>query len=295
MNLLLLASKTSTHLNYLTYINKAHTLYTLDDEDELLPAEIDALITRPWTRVQQELLEQYPNLTHIFVTWVGTNHIDKQYCLEHQIQIINRPWSNTRAVADMAVWWIINHARMWTQAVQDIQTWTVSHREIYTWRSLCELSYGFVGCGMITLEIWKSLSWFDVKEWVYYDPYVDGDQDGLKPASLTQVASCDCLIVAAPHTPDTHEMINVSLLVHLPQHAIVINIARGGLVNENECLTYFSSHPDRYYYTDVRQWEPALTDYIQQLSSLPNVIITPHIAYNTHEAQVKSHWFEELI
>lgn len=294
MNILLLASKNSRHVDYLNYISSQHTLYTLDDEDELYPDEINALIVRPGTHLQQEIMEQYPNIEIIFVTGVWTNHIDKEYCMRHSIQIINRPGSNARAVADLAVRWILTHARNTLWATADTLAWTIKPRDVYCGRSLCELSYGFIGCGMISLTIWETLQWFGVKQWMYYDPYVSWNQSWISQSTLDDVSWSDCLIIWAPHTPQTHEMVNASVLKNLPHHAIVINIARGEVVNEDDLLDFLVSRPDCTYYTDVWQWDPTISELLKKLSVLPNFIATPHIAAQTHEAQKKMHYFEML-
>lgn len=294
MNLLLLASKNSNHINYLKYLNTSHTLYTLDDEAEVFPDQINALIARPWTHIQQEILEQYSNLQYLFVTWAGTNHIDKEYCVAHSIQIINRPWSNARGVADLAVRGILSHCRDAYIAYQDTKQWTLKPRQEYCGRSLCELNYWFVWCGMISLTIWETLQWFGVTHWHYHDPYLSGEQAGILPSTLSEVSTSDCLIIWAPHTPQTHEMINQSVFKTLPDHAIVINVARGGLVHEVDLLQFLTSRPDCKYYTDVRQWEPEMTEILRQLIALPNYIVTPHIAAETHESQTKMHYFEQL-
>jgi D-3-phosphoglycerate dehydrogenase len=239
-------------------------------------------------------MEQYPNLSYLFITWVWTNHIDKEYCIAHGIQIINRPWSNARAVADLAVRWILSHSRDAILAYQDMTQSNRKPRQEYCGRSLYELSYGFVWCGMISLTIWETLQWFGVKEWKYFDPYVSWDQLWISESTLNDISSSDCLIIWAPHTPQTHEMINQSVFKNLPDHAIVINVARGGLVHEDDLLQFLTSCPDCKYYTDVRQWEPKMTKILQQLIALPNYIVTPHIAAETHESQTKMHYFEQL-
>lgn len=294
MNLLLLASKNSSHLKYLGYIWEEHILYTLDDEDELYPDEIQWLVVRPWTHLQQEVLEQYPNIDTIFVTWVGTNHIDKQYCQSHNIQIINRPWSNARAVADLAIWGMLTHCRNTQWAADDTVTWVLQPRSTYRGRSLCELSYGFVWCGMISLTIRETLQWFWVTQWTYSDPYLSWDQYWIQESSLELVAASDCLVIWAPHTAQTHEMIDLKVLQHLPPHAIVINIARWGLINESDLIEFLKTRTDCRYYADVWQWDPTITENLQKLTSLPNCILTPHIAAETHEAQTTMHYFEQL-
>lgn len=294
MNLLLLAWKNSRHVEYLDYISDDHTLYTLDDESEIFPNEIDALIARPGTHIQQEILEQYINLTHIFVTWVGTNHIDKEYCAQKQIQIVNRPGSNSRGVADLAIWGILSLLRKGSQAHHALTQWVTQARQDYCTRSICELKFGFVWFGRITRTIRKTLQGFEATQWVYYDPFISGDQDTVIQWALSEVSQADCVIVWAPHTPDTHEMVNQDVFKHLPLDAIVINVARGGLVHESDLLTFLTERPDCSYYTDVRQWEPEITEMMKSLLQLPNYLVTPHIAAETHESQRKMHEFELL-
>lgn len=294
MKLLLLAWKDSHHVTYLDYISDQHTLYTLDDESEIFPNEIDALIARPGTHIQQEILEQYPKLTHIFVTWVGTNHIDKEYCGSHGIQIINRPGSNARGVADLAVWWILSHLRKWYQAHRALTQWIIEPRQKYCTRSLCELNYGFIWFGRISRTVRSTLQGFEATQASYYDPFISWKQDWVTQSTIESIAKTDCIIVWAPHTPDTHEMVNSSIFQHLSQNALVINVARGGLVNETDLLTFLEKRPDCGYYTDVRQWEPAITETMEKLLKLPNYLATPHTAAETHESQSKMHYFEIL-
>jgi D-3-phosphoglycerate dehydrogenase len=294
MKLLLLAWKNSNHIDYLKYISDEHILYTLDDESEIFPNEIEALIARPGTHIQQEVLEQYQNITHIFVTWAGTNHIDKEYCGNHGIQIINRPGSNARGVSDLAVWWILSHLRKWFQAHHALTQWIIESRQKYCTRSLCELHYGFIWFGRISRTVRVTLQGFDATQASYYDPFLSGSQSGVQPGTLEEIAKTDCIIVWAPHTPDTHEMVNASVFEHLPKNAIIINVARGGLVNETDLLAFLEKRPDCSYYTDVRQWEPTITEIMKKLLMLPNYLATPHTAAETHESQSKMHYFEVL-
>jgi phosphoglycerate dehydrogenase-like enzyme len=138
---------------------------------------------------------------------------------------------------------------------------------------------GLIGMGMIGSLVAERLKSLDVEVWAY-DPYLSEESRaglGLRMASLEELfASCEVVSLHAPDLDSTRGMITGALLRRMPLNGTFINTARGATVVEAELIEVLQQRPDLFALLDVTFPEPPLPD--SPLYTLPNVVLTPHIA-----------------
>jgi phosphoglycerate dehydrogenase-like enzyme len=111
-----------------------------------------------------------------------------------------------------------------------------------------------------------------------YDPHLTKDEAqklGVETASLQEVCACEVLSIHAPNLPETRHMINAEMLAQLPDHAVLINTARGAILDETALLAEMHKRP-LYVLLDVTDPEPAPPD--SPLRKQENIILTGHVA-----------------
>jgi D-3-phosphoglycerate dehydrogenase / 2-oxoglutarate reductase len=140
-----------------------------------------------------------------------------------------------------------------------------------------ETVVGFLGFGRIAQEVARRLSPFGFR-FVAHDPYFKGDWPGLTLVSLPDLlAQADALTLHAPATPDTIGIINAGTLAQMKPTAILINSARGDLIDEGALAQALVAGTIGAAALDVFQIEPLPAD--NPLRSAPNVVLTPHAAW----------------
>lgn len=140
------------------------------------------------------------------------------------------------------------------------------------------ITVGVVGCGFAGSHLVKLLNMFEVNTLVY-DPFKSEEEIksmGAQKAELDEIMSKSSVVALhAPELPSTRHMINKDNLKLLPNNAIIVNTARGSLINEDDLIAELKKRPIRAA-LDVTDPEPPLPE--SELRTLPNVILTPHIA-----------------
>jgi len=138
---------------------------------------------------------------------------------------------------------------------------------------------GLVSLGMIGRKTCELLQCLDT-EILAYDPFVseeDAEKLGVTLCSLEELfAQCDVVSLHTPWLKETENMIGRELLASMKENAALINTARGAVVNEPEMISVLQERPDLYAVLDVTYPEPPAPD--SPLYTLPNVVLTPHIA-----------------
>jgi phosphoglycerate dehydrogenase-like enzyme len=222
----------------------------------LIP-EFDALIVRSATQVTAEVLRAARRLQVVGRAGVGVNNIDVETATQRGIVVVNVPDGNTIAATEQTFALLLAVARRLPDAVQSLREgrW---EREAFVGTELRGKTMGIVGLGRIGQEVVRSLPLDDV------------------------LRAADVLTVHTPLTPETRGMIGARELALLPPGAIVLNCARGGIVDERALYEALTSGHLGGAGLDVFEREPA-TD--NPLVRLPNVVATPHLGASTREAQ----------
>jgi len=164
-------------------------------------------------------------------------------------------------------------------------------------RELYELNVGVISAGFVGRHFIKLMGNFGVNI-MLYDPFVTAEQAeamGAKKVELEELfRESDILSVHAPSIPATYHMINADTLKLMKQDAILINTSRGSLIDEKALYEHMAAGNLRYACLDVFDPEPPLAD--NPLRTLPNVIMTPHLAglANNGRLRIGAHVVEEI-
>lgn len=256
--------------------------------DELLAriSEYDAIIGRSATRISSELLEKGTRLKVVGRAGVGVDNIALDTATALGVAVINAPAGNTIAVAELFFGSVISLLRHIPRADTSMHAgrWD---RSALLGSELKGRTLGIVGLGRIGGEIAVRARAFGMNV-IAYDPYIARTRfDALR---VQELKSLDELLTAANiltlHTPLTDEttgMIGKRELARLPRQAIVVNMARGGIVDERDLLEALASDHLLGAVIDAYEKEPLATDH--PLRNLPQVLLTPHIGASTMEAQ----------
>ena len=249
---------------------------------EIAP-DISGLVIRSATTVDQELINHCSQLKYIIRAGEGTDNIDKKYCTDRGIKVSNTPGANSNSAAEHAIALMMSVLRKTPWANQSMieSRWDKS---LYTGNELWKKTIGFVGFGRIGKIVAKRLSGFEPNI-IFYDPFIENDlEPGYRKKSLEEVfTESDIITIHTPLTDETKNLVDEKLLGLMHPGAILINAARGGIVNEEHLFTLLTDKKIRGAGLDVFAKEPLEEN--SPLRSLSNVVMTPHLGASTEEAQ----------
>jgi D-3-phosphoglycerate dehydrogenase len=254
-------------------------------------ADADAVLIRSATKVDAEALSHAPKLKVVARAGVGLDNVDIKAATTAGVMVVNAPTSNIVSAAELTVGHILSLARRIPAAHGSLSAgeWK---RSAYTGTELFEKTVGIVGLGRIGALVAARLAAFDMRV-VAYDPYVTSaraQQLGVQLLSLDElVAEADFLTIHMPKTPETTGMIGAEQFAAMKPTAYVVNVARGGLIDEAALHEALVSGEIAGAGLDVFTSEPpAEGGSARALLSLPNVVVTPHLGASTDEAQEKA-------
>ncbi len=263
------------------------TLWRETERLQQLMAEAEALIVRNQTQVTAQLLEQAPRLRVIGRLGVGLDNIDLTAARQRGIVVTAGRNANAIAVAEYVMAAMLHDARNMAAADASARTgaWDRQH---FGGFELWGRTLGLIGVGEIGRRVAKRAQAFGMQT-IGYDPLVGpydfapGEQD-IALLSLDEVlARADVISLHVPLIPATRHLINAERLHLMRPSAILINSARGGIIDEVALLDALTSGRLRRAVLDVREVEPPPAD--DPLRTCPAVILTPHVAGLTTEAQ----------
>jgi len=256
------------------------------DREKLLAAvpDADALLVRSATTVDAEVLNAGTKLKIVARAGVGLDNVDVDAATARGILVVNAPTSNIHSAAEHAVALLLSAARQIPAADASLRehTWK---RSSFSGTEIFGKTVGVVGLGRIGQLVAQRLASFGAHI-VAYDPYVSqarAAQLGIELLSLDELLSrSDFISVHLPKTPETAGLIGKEALAKTKPGVIIVNAARGGLVDEAALAEAITSGHVRGAGIDVFATEPC-TD--SPLFELPQVVVTPHLGASTGEAQ----------
>ncbi|WP_280475260.1 phosphoglycerate dehydrogenase [Nocardia asiatica] len=256
------------------------------DRPALLAAvtEADALLVRSATTVDAEVLEAGKNLKIVARAGVGLDNVDVPAATERGVMVVNAPTSNIHTAAEHAVTLLLAAARQVPAADATLRerTW---QRSKFNGVEIFGKTVGVVGLGRIGQLFAARLAAFETKI-VAYDPYVSparAAQLGIELLTLDELLErADLISIHLPKTPETKGLIGKEAIAKTKPGVIIVNAARGGLVDEAALAEAIKSGHVRAAGLDVFETEPC-TD--SPLFDLPQVVVTPHLGASTSEAQ----------
>jgi len=259
------------------------------DRPALLAAlsDADAVLIRSATKMDAEAIAAGTSLKVIARAGVGLDNVDIKAATEAGVMVVNAPTSNIVSAAELTVGHILSLARHIPAAHGSLAAgqWK---RSKYTGVELYEKTIGIVGLGRIGALVAARLHGFEV-DLVAYDPYVTparAQQLGVRLVDLDELLRIsDFVTIHMPKTPETTGMIGAEQLASMKPTAYVVNVARGGLIDEAALHDALVAGTIAGAGLDVFTSEPPKDD---ALTSLPNVVVTPHLGASTDEAQEKA-------
>lgn len=258
---------------------------TPEELDKLLP-EVNGLIIRSATKVTKELLEKAPNLKLVIRAGAGTDNIDKLACQEKGVKVENTPGANSNSAAEHAIAMMMTVLRKTAYAHSSMKEgkW---EKALFTGNELWKKKVGFVGFGRIAELAAKRISGFE-PEVSFYDPFVESSELEYvsKAETLEEIfQNSDIITLHLPLMEKTKNLITKKYLEMMKPNAILINCARGGIVNEDDLFMILSEGKIRGAGFDVFSSEP-LEEH-SKLLGLDNLVMTPHLGASTEEAQIR--------
>ncbi|MGO4679100.1 phosphoglycerate dehydrogenase [Microbacterium sp. 2MCAF23] len=254
-------------------------------------ADADAVLIRSATKIDAEALSHAPVLKVVARAGVGLDNVDIKAATAAGVMVVNAPTSNIVSAAELTVGHILSLARRIPAAHASLSAgeWK---RSSYTGAELFEKTVGIVGLGRIGALVAARLAAFDMRV-VAYDPYITSaraQQLGVQLLSLEDlVAESDFLTIHMPKTPETTGMIGAEQFRAMKKTAYVVNVARGGLIDEEALLVALQNGEIAGAGLDVFTSEPPVEgSAARALTAQPNVVVTPHLGASTDEAQEKA-------
>ncbi len=229
------------------------------------------------------VLAQCPKLKMLSVAFTGLDHIDLNYCKEHNIYVQNAAGYSTTAVSELAVGLMIDVLRKVTEFDGTIRQG--GSRGCFLGRELKDKTVGVVGTGAIGTATIKLLKAFGCKVIAYSRSQRNEVVDmGVEYCDLvTLMRESDIVTLHVPMTAETHHLVGTKELALMKPTAIIINTARGNVVDIEALAKALKEGKIAGAGIDVYEKEPPLEG-SHPLLNAPNCIAVPHIGYATREA-----------
>lgn len=259
------------------------------DRPALLAALSDAhaVLVRSATKIDAEAIAAAPVLKVVARAGVGLDNVDIKAATTAGVMVVNAPTSNIISAAELTVGHILSLARHIPAAHASLAAGAWK-RSSYTGVELYKKTVGIIGLGRIGALITQRLQAFGVTV-IAYDPYVTtarAQQLGVELVSLEDLLRrADFTTIHMPRTPETLGMISDDQFALMKPTAFVVNVARGGLIDEDALHRALTSNTIAGAGLDVFVAEPPKDS---PLLALPNVVVTPHLGASTDEAQEKA-------
>jgi D-3-phosphoglycerate dehydrogenase len=258
-------------------------------KDELLSImpKYDALIVRSGTKVDADVLRIAKRLKVVGRAGIGVDNIDIDAATMAGIIVMNTPGANSMATAEHTLALMLAICRHIPQAYRSLQAgeWT---RSAFTGSELYNKKLGIIGFGRIGRLVAERALAFGMEVFVY-DPYVSEEvarELGVILMDLEDLLpEADFITLHSTLTPVTENLINVETISLMKDGVIIVNVARGKLVDDRALIDGLESGKIKAAAVDVYRQEPPAFD--NPLLKLPNVITTPHIGASTIESQRK--------
>jgi D-3-phosphoglycerate dehydrogenase len=259
------------------------------DSDELRDrlAGANALIVRSATKVTAELLAAAPQLRVVGRAGVGVDNIDLDAATEAGVMVVNAPDANTISAAEHTMALLLAQARRVTEADASLRrgAW---ERKRFKGVELHGKTLGIVGLGRIGALVAARATAFGMNV-IAFDPFVSEARAGQMGAVLVDLdelyARSDFITVHLPRTSETEGMLDREAFGKMKPGVRLVNVARGGIVDETALAEAITSGQVAGAAIDVFASEPTTSS---PLFDLPQVVVTPHLGASTTEAQAKA-------
>ena len=256
------------------------------NEEELVKTipPFDGIIVRSATKVTSRVIESAENLKIIVRAGIGLDNIDLEAAKKKGIKVANTPAATTISVAELTMGLMLSAVRNIAQANMSMKNhkW---EKKLFSGTELYEKTLGIIGFGKIGKEVAKRALAFGMKVIAYDVIKIETDLN-VKQVSLEELLlNSDIITLHIPLTEETKHLISEKEFNSMKDGVILINAARGGVVDEKALLNALNSGKVRAAAIDV--WEKEPTDNFE-LVNHPNVIALPHLGASAKEGQARA-------
>lgn len=244
--------------------------------------EMDGLLVDVGADIDREIIERGQKLKIIVEYGVGIDNIDIEAASEKGIYVCNLPHVFTVEVAEFAAGLILTLSKHIIRQDSDIKRKGEWDSSLYSPLLLSGKTIGFVGYGRIARKLKEILSGFSLRA-IAYDPYLDHDmisnEDIIKTGLEDLLKQSDIVSIHVPLNKETRDLIDRDRLSLMKKNAILVNVSRGAIVNEDHLYDALRFGRISGAALDVLSAESSVKD--NPLRKLDNIILTPHIAWKS--------------
>jgi len=240
--------------------------------------------------ITRELIEATPSLELIAVTATGTNNIDVGAAKEHGVRVVNAVNYGTQSVVQHTLTLILSLAGNLRAYDRDVRRGRWSQSQFFCELShpiyeLPQLTLGIIGYGVLGREVARQAKLLGMNV-IVAKSLRSPDKEACERVDLdTLLSEADVVSIHTPLTDQTRGLISHRELSLMKQTALLVNVARGGIIDERAIVDVLERGALGGFATDVLSQEPPPADHPLLRVSHPNVIITPHMAWGSRVAR----------
>jgi D-3-phosphoglycerate dehydrogenase len=271
-------------------LKKAHQVDVAElDAKPLLDrvSAYDALIVRGRTKVTKDVLANATNLKVVGRAGVGVDNIDVSEATARKVLVVNAPSASTVSVAELAIGHMISWCRFLPQADKSVKEGKWEKKQ-FDGHEIYGKTLGLIGSGRIGAEVAKRAQAFGMTV-IAFDPYLPPEVAQKINVALVDkeavLRQSDFISIHAALTPETRGMIGAKDFSMMKKSAVLVNCARGEIVQEAALADALKTGALAGAALDVYEKEPPVGS---PLLSAPHIVFTPHLGASTHEAQTRA-------
>lgn len=245
--------------------------------------DFDGIIIRSATKVTKEVIDAANNLKVIGRAGIGLDNVDRDAAKERGVKVVNTPTATSISVAELALGMMFSAARRIPQASVSTKS-SKWEKKKFKGFELYGKKLGIIGIGRIGSEMAKRAKALGM-EVIAYDPYVKTSDYANIVDLDTLLKESDYISLHIPKTSETEHILDKTAFDKMKEGVVIINCARGGVVDENALYDAINDEKVRIACVDVFESEPAKDN---KLFDLEQIIVTPHIGAQTKEGQTRA-------
>lgn len=265
-------------------------IYDFKDYDKAVNEAYDAdIIIINKIIIDSSILQSFQKLRLIVLAATGYDNVDLQACKNVGVKVMNVKGYSKESVAQHVFALLLSELHQVSLYSNSVKDGEWNHRQTFTYaqhtiHALNELTLGIYGYGSIGQQVAQVAKSFGMTVKVSNRSLINHAE--VEQMALEELFSeCDVISIHVPLTQDTFQIVNANLLARCKENVILINTARGGIINENDLADFLEVHPKAKALLDVLSSEPPSED--NPLLGLDNVTITPHQAWSSLYARKK--------
>lgn len=266
--------------------------HEVEEHFELKPEELmerisqyDGIIVRGATKVTGKVIEAGKRLRVIARAGVGLDNIDQEAARRRGIRILNTPEATSISVAELTIGHLLALFRAIPYGTATLKEGKWEKKKMMG-RELAGKTLGLIGFGRIGTEVAKRILGLEMKVIAFTIPLQSEADLDVEFVSLDELLRrSDVISLHLPLTPETHHLISINEFQLMKKGVVIVNCARGGVVDEEALYHALQSGKVAGAALDVFEKEPPQVDKLLQLE---NVIGTPHIGAATEEGQYRA-------